>query len=107
MNFIDALKNEGRKIFTENGASAYNTSGNACVDLFGSIGSLRNRNESEIESLFGEAFKEDKLLATKMLFYARDIRGGLGERRVFRVLIKYLANYHKEAIIPNLVINCC
>ena len=102
MNFIDALKNEGRKIFTENGASAYNTSGNACVDLFGSIGSLRNRNESEIESLFVEAFKEDKLLATKMLFYARDIRGGLGERRVFRVLIKYLANNHKEAIIPNL-----
>ena len=102
MNFATALQNESRKTFTENGATAYNTTSNACLDLFGTIGSLRDRDDVEVERLFAEAFTEDKLLATRILFYARDIRGGLGERRVFRLLIKYLAKYHQEAILPNL-----
>ncbi len=102
MNFADALKNESRKTYTENGAQAYNTTSDACLDLFSSIGSLRDRREDEVRGLFSEAYKEDKLLATKILFYSRDVRGGLGERKVFRVLIKYLANNHPEAILPNL-----
>lgn len=100
--FANAMKNESRKTFTENGATAYNSTGEACLDLFSTIGALRNRPEVEVESLFAEAFKEDKLLATKILFYARDIREGCGERKVFRYLIKYLANNHAEAILPNL-----
>lgn len=100
--FANAMKNESRKTFTENGATAYNSTGEACLDLFSTIGALRNRPEVEVESLFAEAFKEDKLLATKILFYARDIREGCGERKVFRDLIKYLANNHAEAILPNL-----
>ena len=102
MNFAEVLRNKSRKTFTENGATAYNSTGMACLDLFGSVGSLRMRTENEIEKLFAEAYKEDKLIATRILFYARDIRGGLGERRVFRTLIKYLAKFHPEAILPNL-----
>ena len=80
---------------------------NACLDLFGTIGSLREANESRITSLFEEAYKENPLLATKILFYARDIRGdketsGLGERRVFRTILKYAALHHPECIRPNL-----
>lgn len=102
MNFAEALNNESKVTYTENGQKALNTTSDSCLDLFGCIGSLRSRNDSEVEKLFAEAYKEDKLLATKILFYARDIREGCGERKTFRTLLKYLANYHPEAISPNL-----
>ena len=101
-NFANAMKNESRKTFTENGATAYSSTNDTCLDLFGSIGSLRSRDDSAVEKLFAEAYKEDKLLATKILFYARDIREGCGERKVFRTLLSYLAKYHPEAIRPNM-----
>ena len=102
MNFAQAMRNESTKTYTENGAKARNTSSNALVDLFGTIGSLRMRDNMEVERLFSEAYKLDPLVATKIAFYARDIRGGLGERKVFRIIIKYLAQYHPEAIKPNI-----
>ena len=102
MNFAEAVKNETRKTRTENGAFAYNSTGEACLDLFGSIGALRSRTDDAVERLFAEAYKDDPLLATKILFYSRDITEGCGERKVFRTLIKYLAKYHPEAIKPNL-----
>ena len=107
MNFAEAIKNETKWTRTENGAVALNTTSNACLDLFGTIGALRTADESRITSLFEEAYKENPLLATKILFYARDIRGdketsGLGERRVFRIILKYCALHHPECIKPNL-----
>ena len=100
--FANALRETSTHTYTENGARAKNTSGNALVDLFGCIGSLRTRSENEVTRLFAEAYQEDALIATKILFYARDIRGGLGERKVFRDILVYLANMHPEAILPNL-----
>lgn len=107
MNFAEAIKNETKWTRTENGAIALNTTGTACLDLFGTIGALRKADEARITSLFEEAYKENPLLATKILFYARDIRGdkettGLGERRVFRIILKYAALHHPECIRPNL-----
>ena len=102
MDFASALNMESRKTFTENGATAYNTSGDGLLDFFASAGSLRESDVMRKETLFEEAFKVDPLLATKALFYVRDIRGGLGERQTFRELIKYIADKHPEAIIPNI-----
>ena len=107
MNFAEAMKNETKWTRTENGAVALNTTGTACLELFGTIGALRKADEDRITSLFEEAYKENPLLATKILFYARDIRGdkettGLGERRVFRIILKYAALHHPECIRPNL-----
>lgn len=102
MNFSEALKTESTHTYTENGARALNTTNNACLDLFGTIGALRERDDAEVAQLFSEAYKEDKLLATKILFYARDIREGCGERKVFRTLLRYCATYCPEAIRPNL-----
>ena len=107
MNFAEAIKNETKWTRTENGAIALNTTGTACLDLFGTIGALRKADEARITFLFEEAYKENPLLATKILFYARDIRGdkettGLGERRVFRIILKYAALHHPECIRPNL-----
>lgn len=107
MNFANAIKNETKWTRTENGAVALNTTDDALLDLFGTIGALRNADEARITSLFEEAYQVNPLYATRILFYARDIRGdeetqGLGERRVFRIILKYCALYHPEAIRPNL-----
>ena len=102
MNFADAARTNGSFTRTENGAVALNTSGDALLDLFSTIGSLREANEDRITRLFADAYKEDPLFATKIAFYGRDVRGGLGERRAFRILIRYMAEYHAEALRPNL-----
>lgn len=107
MNFAEAMKQEQKWTRTENGAIALNTTSDALLDLFGTIGALRNADETRITTLFEEAYKANPFIATKILFYARDIRGdeetsGLGERKVFRVILKYCAKYHPEAIRPNL-----
>ena len=86
-NFLDALKEESNKTLTENLAVTYRSSGSECVDLFASIGALRSAQEEEIVRRFIKAWADDKNTAMKILFYARDIRGGLGERRVFRVIV--------------------
>ena len=73
------------------------------LDLFSQIGALRPRTDREIEQKFAAAFREDKLLATKMLFYAGDIRqGGLGERRTFRICLRWLADNHPEIVNKNI-----
>ncbi|MFQ9889211.1 MAG: DUF2828 family protein [Streptococcus sp.] len=83
-------------------STARNTTGDARLDLFATIGSLRRADPERIELLFAEAYQADPLFALKILFYARDIREGLGERRVFRILLQYLAEYHPQAVIANL-----
>ena len=102
MNFSEALTNESRKKYTENGAEAYNSTSNALLDLFGTIGSFRERNKNDLYVAIEEAYKEDPLFATKIIFYARDIREGCGERDTFRTAIHYLAEKHPEAIYPNI-----
>lgn len=102
MEFQEAMRNDGKLTRTENGAVALNTTGNACLDLFGTIGSLRYADKVRIEEMFAEAYKENPLLATKCVFYARDIRCGLGERKTFRTLIKYMANHHPESVRNNI-----
>ena len=102
MNFAQAARNNAHYTLTENGAIALNTTGDARLDLFGSIGSLRGADEARITRLFAEAYRADPLFATKIAFYARDVRGGLGERQTFRTIMRYMAQYHPEALASNL-----
>ena len=102
MNFAQHLRNEAAGTLTENGATAINTTGDALLDMFGVAGSLRTADENRIETLFVEAIKEDPVLAAKLMFYIRDVRGGLGERRTFRILLRYAAKYHPELVRPNI-----
>ena len=102
MNFAEAMRNESTHTRTENGAFALNTTGCKLLDFYSTVGALRNADDSRITRLFADAFNEDALLATKATFYGRDVRGGLGERATFRTIIRYMANYHQEAILPNL-----
>lgn len=63
---------------------------------------MRDADENRITTLFSEAYAQDKLFATKIIFYARDIRCGLGERKTFRTIIRYMAEHHPESLRPNL-----
>ena len=81
---LQYLKKEANRTYTENGASAYAGTLSDCLDLFASVGALRSSGEKEILRRFIKAYTENPDLALKTLFFARDIRGGLGERKVFR-----------------------
>ena len=74
---------------TENGMKAFATSDSAILDLFGKIGSGRGRDMSRD---FMAALGEDQELAIRVLLWARDVRGGAGERGTFRSLLKALEN---------------
>ena len=102
MNFADMMKNKAEIKYTENGAIAYDRLNGSLVTLFAQIGALRPRSEKEIEAKFASAFNEDRLLATKMLFYAGNIRGGLGERRTFRICLHWLAMNHPTIVKKNI-----
>lgn len=93
MGFMDKLHTvlNDREKLTENGAAGYETTGQALVDLNFAVASLRNEDETKIINRFIHVFYEDRVLAMKWLFFLRDVRGGLGERRTFRVIMKYLA----------------
>lgn len=103
MNFAEIVKKEFEDVKeTENGARVYSSVGNDLLDLFGTIGALRPRTEKDIEEKFAKAFEVNSLLATKLLFYAGDIRGGLGERRTFRICLRWLALNHTDIVIKNM-----
>ena len=99
---LQYLKQESNKTFTENGARSLKSTQSDCLDLFATIGAIRYACDTEIENRFIRAFAEDKDTAMKLLFFARDIRGGLGERRVFRVILNYLARNAPETVRRNL-----
>jgi hypothetical protein len=96
------MKREANFTTTENGATALKSTNNYCLDAFGSLGAMRKSSEEDIISTFSKAYAENTELALRMLFYIRDIRGGQGERRIFRILLKWLAENRREAVILNL-----
>ena len=96
------LKEESNKTRTENGALTYGSTGSECLDLFAAIGALRRESGAEITGRFLRAYAEDADLAMKILFYARDVRGGIGERRVFRVILRWLADNAPRSVERNI-----
>ena len=76
------------KTLTENGGVGYETSGHALVDMNYKVASYRTANEGTILADFLKAFSETPELAIKWMFYAGDVREGLGERRLFKILVK-------------------
>ena len=99
---LQYLKQESNKTLTENGAITLKSTQSDCLDLFATIGALRCESDEEIINRFIRAFAEDKDIAMKLLFFARDVRGGLGERKVFRVILKWLAHYAPQTVIKNI-----
>lgn len=87
---------------TENGMAAHSTSSNFCVDMFSKLGSMRGESEDAILNIFVKAFNEDKLTALRLLFWVRDVRGGAGEREIFKIILSYLAKNHADVLAKNI-----
>ena len=102
MKMLEFLKKAANKTYTENGAATYVSTKSDCLDLFATIGALRHASDEDIILRFTRAYAEDADLAMKMLFFARDIRGGLGQRRVFKVTLKYMAECEPESVKKNI-----
>ena len=103
--FVNAISNEaslnGSMKLTENGAVARSTTGDCLLDFYAVSGALRTRSEADILSLFKKAWNENPLYALKTVFMTRDIRGGRGERRTARIILKYLADVAPQTVIKN------
>ena len=101
---LNAIKDESNKTYTrtENDAATYASSGSDALDFFAAAGALREAGEAEIIVRFTRAFAAHPLYALRTLFYARDVRGGLGERRLFRILLVHLAAYAPAVLEKNL-----
>ena len=101
--FIENLKKETNFTETENGAVAHKTTLNAVYDMFALGGAYRKRSDEDCIVLFQRALSENPVMALKCLFYLRDIRGGQGERRFFRVCFNWLAKNYPEMAKRNLI----
>ena len=99
---LNYLKNESGMTRTENGAATYASTNSNCLDLFSVIGALRSESEEKIISRFVRAYAENSDIAMKILFFGRDVRAGLGERRVFRIIVNWLAEHEPESLRKNI-----
>lgn len=102
LSMLNHLKSEANIAYTENGAVTNASTMSDCLDLFAVIGALRAADDQEIIRRFVRAYAEDADIAMKILFFGRDVRGGLGERRVFRVIINWLAENRAESLRKNI-----
>lgn len=100
--FMTGLQTATNFTRTENGALTHKSTESSLLDLFAMGAAYRTRSDEDVILLFKNAFEENPVYALKCLFYIRDVRGGQGERRFFRVAMKWLASYNTEAARRNL-----
>ena len=100
--FLNGLTDATNFGYTENGAVKHLTTRSALLDMFAMGAAMRKRNDEDIILIFRKAFAENPVYALKCLFYIRDVRGGQGERRFFRICMKDLAVQDAEAARRNL-----
>ena len=101
MSYREQLKEEANLTRTMNGAVTHASTGEACLDLFAVAGGMRYRRPKEQIRLFDKAYIETPELAMKLLFHMRDVRQGMGERKLFRTLLKHVAFTWPESARKN------
>jgi hypothetical protein len=99
---LKLLKKEANRAYTENMAVTRATTCSDNLDMFAAVGALRGAEGCDIENRFMRAYAENPDIAMKLAFFARDIRGGLGERRVFRTILRWLAKNEPESARKNI-----
>lgn len=98
MSFVDELNKETNTAFTANGAVSNQSSLSPLVDFFAKGAAQRPNPDAALE-LFNKAYAEDPLRAVKILFWVRDIRGGSGERKIFRHIFNSLDLSIKKQLV--------
>lgn len=81
--FLTALQAQTNTTYTENMGVTNKSTLSPVVDYFSLAGAMRNNPDGSAD-LFEKAYRDDALTAVRTLFYLRDVRGGQGERDVFR-----------------------
>ncbi|MBO5164686.1 MAG: DUF2828 family protein [Ruminococcus sp.] len=99
---LNFLKKESNLTYTENGDTAYRSTESYCLDMFFKAGAMRNSTAEEIADTVTRAYAEDPDKTMKIVFFARDARGGLGERRFFRIAMAALVKTAPEAVKKNI-----
>lgn len=84
---LKGLKKEFNYTRTENMALTHKSTLNDVLDLFYHAPAKRGQ---DVTSLFANAYNENALLAIKIMFYTRDVRGGQGERELFRQMLNWM-----------------
>ncbi len=92
MNFTDAIQNQSTR--TQNGMKARLSTTDDCTDLFFQIGAMRGKNPI---GQFTKAFVQNQEHACRIALWARDIRGGAGERQIFRDILLELSEFYPGA----------
>ena len=100
--FMNGLTNGANYTLTENGAITHVSTRSDLLDMFAMGAAMRTRSDEDVILMFRKAFAENPTYALKCLFYIRDVRGGQGERRFFRVCMRDLATQNTEAAMRNL-----
>ena len=101
MDFSQLLRRQAQFTYTQNGAPALMSTGNALLNMFSTIAASRKRSEQEITRFLDAAWQVDPLGALRCMFYVRDVRGGQGERDIFRTMLRHAAINYTEALRPN------
>ena len=99
---LNCLKNQSNFTLTENGGITHKTTKSMLLDMFAMGAAMRNRSDNDVILMFKNAYEENPEYALKCLFYIRDVRGGQGERRFFRVCMNWLAKTYPEAAKRNM-----
>lgn len=92
--FVTAIANQEAR--TANGMKARKSTASACVDLFYKIGASRGKN---IVGEFTAAYVENSDVALRIAQWTRDVRGGAGERQLFRDLLVHLEKTEPDAAL--------
>lgn len=101
---LNFLKNESNTTYTENGGTAYRSTESYCLDMFFKAGAMRNSSAQEIADTVIRAYAENPDKTMKILFFTRDARGGLGERRFFRIAVSALVEFAPDAVRKNIAL---
>ena len=100
MNLIDAIQQ--KDTLTENGMTTNSSSLKHCVNLFFQIGAMRGASKDKLHAKVSKAFNEDPLTTIRIIFWTRDVRGGAGERQIFRDCLLWLCDNHREVLHKNI-----
>jgi len=97
--FVNSIRNQSTR--TTNGMKARVGTSNPAVDLFFKFGASRGKN---ILPDFTAAYVENKELALRIALWGRDARGGAGERKLYRDIMKTLPAREAIALIDKTVL---
>lgn len=100
--FVEAVESVPVESRTANGMKTFDSSKSDLVDLFFAIGASRGK---DLSTQFARALAQDETLALRLLMWARDVRGGAGERDVVRKILLNLEKTNPKALarlIPHL-----